>query len=68
MPLMLWINCVLGHSPILSWLRRSENLGIKIEADEENSVIKISDNGIGMNEDEIVQNLGTIARSGASKF
>ena len=47
---------------------RSENLGIKIELDEENSVIKISDNGIGMNEDEIVQNLGTIARSGTSEF
>ena len=30
---------------------------------EENKII-ISDNGIGMNEDEIVSNIGTIARSG----
>ena len=34
---------------------------------EENKII-ISDNGIGMNEDEIVSNIGTIARSGTASF
>ena len=46
------------------------NNDLKIDAKifkEENKII-ISDNGIGMTEEEIVQNIGTIARSGTSSF
>ena len=45
-----------------------EDLYIKIETDEENRTITISDNGIGMNKDELDNNLGTIAKSGSEVF
>jgi molecular chaperone HtpG len=41
---------------------------IKIIRDEKNKILTISDNGIGMDKDAIVQNLGTIARSGTKAF
>src|SRR5215475_7562427 len=40
-------------------------LKITISADEEGKTITVSDNGIGMNREEMVENLGTIAHSGA---
>ena len=43
-------------------------LAIHIEADDEAKVITIRDSGIGMNRDEMVENLGTIAHSGARTF
>lgn len=43
-------------------------LAITIEVDEEAKVITIRDRGIGMNRDELVENLGTIAHSGARTF
>jgi len=43
-------------------------LAIRIEVDKENRQIAIVDNGIGMSRDEIVDNLGTIARSGTAEF
>lgn len=43
-------------------------LKIQISADEEEKIIRITDTGIGMNQDELVQNLGTIAQSGARAF
>ncbi|MDQ3247654.1 MAG: molecular chaperone HtpG, partial [Chloroflexota bacterium] len=43
-------------------------LAIHIEADSAAKTITISDSGIGMNRDELVQNLGTIAHSGAKTF
>ena len=36
--------------------------------DGKNKKITISDNGVGMNKDELKENLGTIARSGTRKF
>lgn len=41
---------------------------IDIEVEEDKSVLKISDNGIGMNETDLVDHLGTIARSGTKNF
>lgn len=41
---------------------------IKVRADKENRTLTISDNGIGMNEEELENNLGVIARSGSLSF
>jgi molecular chaperone HtpG len=43
-------------------------LKIEIEVDEEASQITIRDNGIGMSRQDVVDNIGTIARSGTKKF
>ena len=43
-------------------------LGINIEIDNENRAIIIQDNGIGMSEQELETNLGTIAKSGSLSF
>ena len=45
-----------------------ENLKIEISIDENNKTITIKDNGIGMNENELEENLGTIAKSGSLAF
>ena len=45
-----------------------EKLQIRIEVDKENRTIKIIDNGCGMTEAELENNLGTIARSGSLSF
>ncbi|MDM8549835.1 molecular chaperone HtpG [Desulfobacterales bacterium HSG2] len=41
---------------------------IKITADKENNTLEVSDNGIGMTYDEVMENIGTIAKSGTSAF
>ncbi|MCB0832428.1 MAG: molecular chaperone HtpG [Bacteroidetes bacterium] len=41
---------------------------IKLTVDKENHSITVSDNGIGMNEEEIIKALGTIAHSGTKDF
>lgn len=45
-----------------------ENYYIKIFADKENRVLKISDTGIGMLKEELEDNLGVIAKSGSLAF
>jgi molecular chaperone HtpG len=44
------------------------NLSIHIEADKDAGTLTIRDNGIGMTRDEVVANLGTIAKSGTAEF
>ena len=43
-------------------------LKIHIKADKDTRTLTIQDTGIGMTRDEIIENLGTIAQSGARKF
>lgn len=45
-----------------------DDFKIKIELDKENGIISVSDNGCGMTEDELDDNLGTIAKSGSFAF
>ena len=43
-------------------------LKININLNTKNNTITISDNGIGMSEEEIIENIGTIAKSGTAQF
>jgi molecular chaperone HtpG len=43
-------------------------LAIRIEVDKEARILRVSDSGIGMTRDELIENLGTIAHSGAMSF
>ena len=45
-----------------------DELEIRLEPDKENRLLTISDNGIGMDKDELEENLGTIAKSGSLAF
>jgi len=44
------------------------DLGITVEFDKDANTVTVRDNGIGMNHDEIIANIGTIASSGTRKF
>jgi len=46
----------------------STELEIHIELDDENRLLTVSDNGIGMSREEIVEHLGTIAHSGTGRY
>lgn len=43
-------------------------LKIRVEFDKDAKTITITDNGIGMNREEVIENIGTIANSGTKKF
>ena len=45
-----------------------EQFSIRLDVDEENRTLTITDNGVGMTKDELEKNLGTIAKSGSRAF
>jgi len=51
-----------------SVLDATNELGIRIKIDKENHQLTVTDTGIGMTKDELVKNLGTIAKSGTNDF
>lgn len=44
------------------------DLKITVSVDEEAKTVTVSDNGIGMNREEVIANIGTIAKSGTKQF
>ncbi len=50
------------------WYGDDPELKIKVEFDKASKTVTISDNGIGMSREEVINNLGTIARSGTKEF
>uniref|UniRef100_A0A8C7RIC9 Histidine kinase/HSP90-like ATPase domain-containing protein n=1 Tax=Oncorhynchus mykiss TaxID=8022 RepID=A0A8C7RIC9_ONCMY len=49
-------------------LTGNEELTVKIKSDKEKNMLHITDTGIGMTKEDLVRNLGTIAKSGTSEF
>ncbi|MFT7288315.1 MAG: molecular chaperone HtpG [Halieaceae bacterium] len=49
-------------------LQGDGDYAVRVDVDKDAGTVTISDNGIGMTRDEVVDNLGTIARSGTSAF
>ena len=49
-------------------LSSNENLEIKIQCDKENKTLTITDTGIGMTKNDLINNIGTIAQSGTKNF
>lgn len=49
-------------------LDSTEELSIKIKADKDKRILHVTDTGVGMTKQELVTNLGTIAKSGTSEF
>ena len=50
------------------WLGEDSDLRIRLAFDKDARTLTIEDNGIGMNRQELIDNLGTIARSGTARF
>ncbi len=51
-----------------SLLTSDEELAVKIDIDSDAKTLTVTDNGIGMSHDEVIENIGTIARSGTKRF
>lgn len=49
-------------------LENNGDFEIRISVDSDNKILTVSDNGIGMTYDEVIENIGTIARSGSKEF
>ncbi|XP_020660064.3 endoplasmin [Pogona vitticeps] len=49
-------------------LSGNEELTVKIKCDKEKNMLHVTDTGIGMTKEELIKNLGTIAKSGTSEF
>ena len=55
----------LGNS---SLLEQDSELKLQVEFDEDAGTVTVRDNGIGMNRDDVIANIGTIAKSGTRQF
>jgi molecular chaperone HtpG len=51
-----------------SLMESDPDLNIRVEFDKDAKTVTVSDNGIGMSREEVVTNLGTIAKSGTAQF
>ncbi len=51
-----------------SLLSDDADLKIQVEFDKDDRTVTIRDNGVGMSRDEVVNNIGTIAKSGTKEF
>ena len=51
-----------------SMVEGSHEFGISLEVNKKSKTLSISDNGIGMNHDDLLETLGTIAKSGTGVF
>ena len=49
-------------------LTATDDLSIRIKLDKDNHILHITDTGIGMSKKDLINNLGTIAKSGTSEF
>ena len=49
-------------------MEQDSELAIQIEFDEKARTVTVRDNGIGMSRDEVVEQIGTIAKSGTAEF
>ncbi|EAQ99274.2 molecular chaperone HtpG [Congregibacter litoralis] len=49
-------------------LEGDSDYSVRVDVDKEAGTVTISDNGIGMSRDEVIDNLGTIAKSGTAAF
>ena len=49
-------------------LEENHDFEIKVSVDKDNKTISIEDTGIGMSKDDLINNLGTIAKSGTKEF
>ena len=49
-------------------LENDKDLKINIRVSKKRKIIEVEDNGIGMSRQDLIENLGTIARSGTGKF
>jgi len=49
-------------------IEKGEKFQILVTTDKKKNLIEISDNGIGMNKEELISSLGTIAKSGTEEF
>lgn len=55
-------------SQVDSKFKAPESFAIEISVDKDKRLITIRDNGVGMNKEDLIDNLGTIAKSGTEQF
>ena len=68
MPLMQQINYALKHFPTPALYEDDGDLRVRVSFDADKGTITISDNGIGMTREQVIDHLGTIAKSGTKEF